>query len=388
MPKSQIINELTQYTLPRFVDGTEAYILFYAFYPPTGKMKRKRIKLNYISNKKERRQRANELIKRIYALLLQGWNPWDECQNNVTLDIFSDVLDDYKTHIAHDLKINLLKNSSFKTYSSYIKMLELYLQDHPIRFVDEFNYNFMTAFLDWIMYERENTARTYNNYIGFFVTFCEFLIKRKYLETNPALSIKKIPKARVVKKREIFTSDDLTELFKRLKKHDKKYLLACYMEYYCMIRPNELWQLKISDINLKEQTITVSGSIAKNGRTQKVTLPRIVIELMMDLDILGKPANYYIFGEKFETCKNPGHSKMFSNYWERFITSKNGLFPDLKSRHVCFYSLKGTGITNMLENDIPSILVQKQARHSHLTTTEIYTQTNIFHAPEEIKNYK
>ena len=107
----------------------------------------------------------------------------------MALDVFSDVIENYKTHIAHDFKINLLKKSSYETYSSNLKMVELYMKDHPIRFVDEFNCNYMTAFLDWVLYERKNSARTYNNYIGFLVTFCEFPLKRKYMATNPALQI-------------------------------------------------------------------------------------------------------------------------------------------------------------------------------------------------------
>ena len=387
MSKSQKINELTQYTMPRYIDGRDCYIIFYAYYPPTGTMRRKRIKLNYIKTKTLRRKRANEMMIRLVAMLRDGWSPWDD-RDNDGITVFTDAMTDYKAHILHDFNIKLLKEASFKTYQSYLKMLDLYLEKHPIKFLDQFDFNFMTAFLDWILYERKNTSRTYNNFCGFLVTLCEFFIKKKYMSYNPAKQLKKIPKSRVEKKRDIFTSADLTELFRRLLHHDKKYLLACYFEYYCMIRPNELWQLRVGDLDLSRQTVTVLAKVSKSGRTDVVTLPRILIDLLLELKITEMPSNFYIFGDKFKTCADPGHKKMFSNYWSRYVVHERGLFPELKDKNVCFYSLKGTGITNMLENNVPSIMVQHQARHKHLTTTEIYTQTRIVTTPEELKEYR
>lgn len=387
MSKSQKTNELIQYTLPRYVDGEDSYIIFYAYYPPTGSMRRKRIKLNYIKTKSMRRKRANEIMVRLVAMLRDGWSPWDDLETD-GITVFADALTDYKAHIQHDYNIKLLKESSFNTYTSYLKMLDLYLETHKIKFLDQFDYNFMTKFLDWILYYRKNTARTYNNYCGFFVTLCEFFIKKKYLAKNPALELKKIPKSRIEKQRDIFTSEDLTELFRRLERHDRKFLLACYFEYYCYIRPGELWRIKVGDVNLREQTLTVSAKISKSSRTDVITIPRIVIELLLDLGVLQKPADNYIFGERFETCSRPGERKMFSHYWERHIVSPRGIFPELKNRRVCFYSLKGTGITNMLENSVPSIVVQRQARHRHLTTTEIYMQTKHNRTSDELTDYR
>ena len=155
-----------------------------------------------------------------------------------------------------------------------------------------------------------------------------------------------------------------------------------------MIRPNELWQLRVGDLDLSRQTVTVLAKVSKSGRTDVVTLPRILIDLLLELKITEMPSNFYIFGDKFKTCADPGHKKMFSNYWSRYVVHERGLFPELKDKNVCFYSLKGTGITNMLENNVPSIMVQHQARHKHLTTTEIYTQTRIVTTPEELKEYR
>ena len=55
-------------------------------------------------------------------------------------------------------------------------------------------------------------------------------------------------------------------------KNDKDFLLACYFQYYEMIRPIELVQLRLRDIHIKEQTIVVPAAISKNRKTQVIAL--------------------------------------------------------------------------------------------------------------------
>ena len=54
-------------------------------------------------------------------------------------------------------------------------------------------------------------------------------------------------------------------------------------------------------------------------------------------------------------------------------------------KEVQFYSLKDTGITDMLNAGVPAIKVRDQARHSDLRITEIYTARNNS-ADEVVKN--
>ena len=65
---------------------------------------------------------------------------------------------------------------------------------------------------------------------------------------------------------------DLERLRNYLMGNNKHFLLACYIEYYCLIRPKEMSMLKIRDISFKNQTILVSGDISKNRKDAVVTL--------------------------------------------------------------------------------------------------------------------
>lgn len=74
--------------------------------------------------------------------------------------------------------------------------------------------------------------------------------------------------------------------------------------------------------------------------------------------------------------------KMFRDWWAHHLRK------DLKlSAQYKFYSLKDTGITNMLRHyDVLS--VRDQARHSSILMTDIYTPHDIQEANDLIKNYQ
>ena len=67
-----------------------------------------------------------------------------------------------------------------------------------------------------------------------------------------------------------------------LLEHNKHYLLACYLLHYVLIRPKEISMLKIKDINLCKQTITITAVVSKNKKTAVVTMPEKVIHFMID----------------------------------------------------------------------------------------------------------
>lgn len=136
-----------------------------------------------------------------------------------------------------------------------------------------------------------------------------------------------------------------------------------------MIRPVEMTRLRISDISVKDSTITIPGDASKNHQTQTVTVPRKCLEYMVEIGIFKKPNSYHIFSVY---NLRPGlqqiDPRIFRGHWEKLRSA-------LKLRREWkFYSLKDTGITEMLDNNQTSISVRDQARHSSLAITEIYTR--------------
>ena len=95
LPQKSTIDEIISFTYPRLRENAPAwYVEFYAFDPVRGKMRRKRIKINRLATKKQRREYAAGLIIRLYQQLIRGWNPWVEKEFEVTIS-FDDAIKRY-----------------------------------------------------------------------------------------------------------------------------------------------------------------------------------------------------------------------------------------------------------------------------------------------------
>ena len=141
-------------------------------------------------------------------------------------------------------------------------------------------------------------------------------------------------------------------------------------------------KLKLSNISLARQTIFLPDTISKNKKDGTITLPAKVIHLMLDLNIFKMPNDCFLFSDGFRPGMKQKSEKMFRDWWSRHVRI-DLKFPDRYK----FYSLKDTGITNMLRH-YDTLSVRDQARHSSILMTDIYTPHDIQEANELIKNYE
>ena len=110
---------------------------------------------------------------------------------------------------------------------------------------------------------------------------------------------------------------------------------------------------------------------------------QVVINLMLDLKVFEQPGSYYLFSEGFRPGKVYRSEKFFRDYWVRALRK------ELKfSDRYKFYSLKDTGITNMLKANTDVLSVRDQARHSSILITDMYTPKDVKKANELLTNYK
>lgn len=104
---------------------------------------------------------------------------------------------------------------------------------------------------------------------------------------------------------------------------------------------------------------------------------------MIELDIFRYPGDYYLFSDDFRPGKERKSEKNFRDYWLRKVRHTLGF-----SQRYKFYSLKDTGITNMLKSNKDVLTVRDQARHSSILITNTYTPRNIKEASPLLMNYK
>lgn len=224
---------------------------------------------------------------------------------------------------------------------------------------------FCTDFIDWIFLDRKSSPRTRNNYLGWLYSLAEFLIARKHIKTNPVEHIRVMPEHE--KFRKDLSPQMLKQMATHLNKVDKPFYLACLMQYYTLIRPGEMSNLKIGDISIKRQSVFVSKELSKNHKDAEVGLNKIVIKLMLDLGVFNYPNDFYLFGSKFKPSKEKYGAYQFNIRWKAMRKALN--WDDCYQ----FYSLKDSGIRD-LANAQGVVVARDQARHSDISTTNKYIQ--------------
>lgn len=379
--KGASLNEVITYTLPTLHTGKNWYVDFLCYDPLEGKMKRKKFMLDSIKKQSERKKRAAEIIANCTNRLRTGWNPWAEASNSRQYIKFASICELYVKYLNKLASTDVLKRKTNIDYQSRMNILVEYNQNMalPIIYIYQFNQAYISDFLDYILMDRDSSARTRNNYRVWISAFCSWLIEKQYLETNPVEKIKSLSEEQ--KFRSALTKEDLQRMKDYLDQTNKYYLLACRMEYYTFIRPDELSNIRLCDIKIKEQKVFISSTISKNRRDGMVGLNDELIKLMIELNTFDAPSNYYLFGRNFKPSAEKADSRIFRDY---FIKVRAFLrFP----KNYMFYSLKDSGIRD-LANAEGIVIARDQARHSDIATTNKYLKGNALTVHEETKHFE
>ena len=350
---------------PKRHDGKNSYIWFSQVDPMTGKLKRKKYMLDRYKPGRERDIAADRIMSNIYNKVLHGWNVWSPQYTNRSDTSVMDVISRYRAYINNIYKKGVLKQKTLYDYSSRLRIFEEYIKESvtPIRICSQLDQSFWTDFYDYLLIDRDLSAKTRNNYRTWSSTFCSWLVDKRYLLDNPVSNISQLPEHN--KFRQPLEPEDLKKLGDYLRENNRPFLLAVMMEYYTAIRPTELSFIQLKDISISEGSVFVSSQISKNRRDGKIKLPNNAIKLMIELDIFSKNSNFYLFGKGFLPSENRQAPRAFTAAFNNLRDILG--FP----KSYMFYSLKDSGLRD-IANSVGIEVAQKQARHSSVETTNLY----------------
>lgn len=363
------------------------YISFNAFDPAIGKLRRKRIRISPKFTKvSDRRKYANDLLERITLELRQGWNPWVNYAAPEQYATLQEVIDKYRSYLSKCKAEAILRVKTWKGYTSYLDNFLKWndQQPVPIHYIYQFDCRLLGRFVDWLWLDKGLSVRTRDNYVGWLRTFCKWLLSHSFVEVDPSAHLQTLGGQGSMKKnRTIIPPDAMMNLKEYCRKNNRHFLLACYILYYCFIRPNEMSYIQLKHISIKRGTIFIPDYSSKNRKDGTVTLPDVVVKLMIELEIFSHPDSYYLFSHQLLPGPERHSSKQFTDYWSHYIR-KDLRFPDKWK----FYSLKDTGITDLIREHTDLLSVRNQARHHSLLMTDIYTPHDIEEANDVIKSRK
>lgn len=256
----------------------------------------------------------------------------------------------------------LSKQSTRKDYTMRFNVFLTWCSMGDVADVSEINF---AKFLDYVFLDRGVSPRTHNNYRTWLRSFTIWMRRQRLLEGDPLDGVP--PMREPGKIRQPLPTAMLRQIREHLAAHDRHFLLAVMMEYYCFVRPEELSQLQVGDIDIKRHAIHVREEISKNGKAEMVGLNTAIVALMRELGTLRAPKDWYLFSFRLRHGRTKLDSRAFRDRWAR-LRRRLGI-----PREYQFYSLKDSGIRD-LANSAGIVIARDQARHSSIAVTNKYLQ--------------
>ena len=322
------------------------------------------------------------MVFHINQQLSQGWNPFIALNNPNSYVLFDDACEKYVRYMYKMVESEILKPKTYNGYISYMNNFRAWNKERlsPVMYVYQMKKDVVREFLDWMWIDCGKTARTRDNYLMWLKVFSKWMMEQEYITDDPTVSMTAIQGKRYQKNRTVIPKDDMLRIKGYLKGKDPHFLLACELLYYCFIRPKEMAGIRIGDISVAKGTISISADIAKNRKDAIVTLPDCVLKMMLDLGVLSFPCDWYLFSKGHRPGAVYWQPKFFCDTWNDVRMSLK-LPPEYK-----FYSLKDTGITDLIRDGQDLLTVRDQARHYSLQMTDLYTPLESRTANENIRH--
>lgn len=177
---------LIPYTLPRLHRGKVWFVDFYCFDPVTGRMRRKKYHLNRIKSVKERYDRAAELIAAVTMRLRSGWNVWVQTESTREQTPWTECVGYYRAYCERAAKKGVMKDKTAYGYLNYLDSFLKWMQQNvrPVLYCYQVDVFLLQDFLDYVLIDRERSARTRNNYLTWLSTLCTWMVQKGYLRDN------------------------------------------------------------------------------------------------------------------------------------------------------------------------------------------------------------
>ncbi len=368
------------YMAPKLSRGKVWFVYYYVRNPLTDRLVRFRIKLGRYKSLSERRRAAREIMDAYSEKLSLGWNPFIERTASKSYASLFDALDMFLK-----VKGRELEDNSMRSYRSLVKIFRSWLERQGFgdrSFAVSVTREVARDYMREVEQDERISPRTYNNYLRFYDTLFNWMQEKGFIADNPFDGIRPKPKRLTRKSRRILSEDELGCLLRFLAKNNRPYLAMVILCYCCLVRPKEIAMLRCRDIDLSKSIVHIRSEIAKNDHDSYRTIPDAALPFLQGLD-LSNP-ELYLFGQHPGYDFMPGKkmicSRKIASFWNYVVRKECNFGMDLQ-----FYSLKDSGVTNMIASGVPVSFVQQQADHSSLAMTAIYLGRDDSRARQELR---
>ena len=353
----------TGYSLPELHTGNCWYIDYYTWDTARGRGTRHRVKLDRYRKKPRGKAYAREVVASLTAQLRRGWRPG---ATQVAPKAHYSLRQGVAAFLA--AKKHELNLSSPEHYASWARLFLDWCAQGGLadKEVHLFGRGDARAYLDHCLEHRRLAPSTWNNQRTFLAGLFNWLVERDYRPDNPFSGIRSM---KVRGKGRVFLEPhERDAVVGWLRVHDVGFLSVCLYVYHTLIRPRELARLRVHQVDLAAGVIHLRADQTKNGEAEVVAIPDVMLP-HLDADALRRSdPQWYLVGSDFRPGPKPAHRNTYQRHWRTMAEA-------VRLRAGCqLYSLRDTGIIQLLRDGVDLVDVMRQARHKHVRTTNNYVQ--------------
>ena len=364
-----ISSEFMGYTPPilKKTASRGEHIEYYVYNPVTMKMERQRIRLEKLShqfkNRSQYKQMVMQLMMNLTGKLAGGWTPYGENQNVAEYTPINKAIEAYIADKSRDLR-----KASMVSYISVAKIFVEWLTTQNIHEMASHLLNQRTCqrFMDELRDRPKFNNNTYNTYLKKYRACFAWMVDRGYCKENPFEKIKTLKKQEKIRQLIPVDARETVINHVRTSKHPN-YEIVMHLIFTSLIRPSEIERLQVRDVDLKNKCIHIPANKAKTHKDRDAALSDTCIAMLISL--LSKPGilpTWYLINSNYECGPEPCYHGMFKKHWMK-IRKDCGLPDEMQ-----LYSLKDSGITEMLEAGVSINQVKEAAGHADISTTNKY----------------
>ncbi|MBL7952241.1 MAG: site-specific integrase [Flavobacteriales bacterium] len=366
------------YAIPELKSNKSGcYVDYYVRNPVTGKLQRMRIKLNRFKGQAARLAYGRQLVEVLTVKLREGWTPWqsvpDPMAEPLTVSL-SHAFDQWQR-----IKAKHTRHSSPYSYSSMgaIFLKWAVLQGLGDKSPAEFTRSVAMRFMQYLSDTRSASNRTWNNYRVFGAMFFGYCVQRDYTKTNPFKDIKALRTQG--KSREYLTDGERLEMMHWILNNEPDFMLPCILVFGSLIRPGELRRLRIEHVDIANQVIMLPAETTKTGVERTPAIPNWMMPYLYKAEIHRAPSRSWLIGSRF----TPGDTPLARNSLNRIWTKMREELRWPSSKQL--YSLRDTGIIQLLRDGVDLLHVMQQAGHTEISTTNKYLKHAFPNGPAEVR---
>ncbi|WP_291147063.1 tyrosine-type recombinase/integrase [Flavobacterium sp. UBA7680] len=344
--------------------------VWYVSYTYDGKQFKVKADLNRIHDPYEKELKGEILLESIKQDLKNGYNPFNPLQwteqlrkETMTLDEAIRQFKEYHTNY-HSRK------KTIQTYLSKVNALSKYFPNVLLSEITTKNLqNFIKSKIDDGTYSQYSVRSAKR----IFSTFFNVCIKLELIKTNPMIGFDSMIRSKkITDERHVpFSDADLKTILEYLDAHDKYSAFFCRMIYYTCLRPSEIRGLKVENIDINANTITIPASVKKvntNDENDYLEINSSFIPVLKELNLEQYPKDYYLTGSSVNIV---GEKKIGENTpYNKLISALKKL--GLNEKGYDLYSFKHTSNITKYKYGWTLSQIMKANRHTNISTTEIY----------------